>query len=89
MMENKTFNRLKVVLAEKRVTNKWLASQIGKTEATVCRWTNNKMQPSIEQLFLIANTLNTDVRALLNTNMETDVMNPYDILKRALYLKVG
>lgn len=75
------FNRIKVVLAEKNLTNKWLATQIGKTEATVCRWTNNKMQPSLEQLFVIANALNTDVRALLNSNMSTDVMNPYDIIK--------
>lgn len=43
MIEGKTYNRLKVVLAEKRLTNKWLALQIGKTEATVCRWANNKM----------------------------------------------
>jgi transcriptional regulator with XRE-family HTH domain len=80
-MERKVFNRIKVVLAEKRLTNKWLALKIGKTEATVCRWANNKMQPSIEQLFVIADALNTDVRALLNSNMKLDVMNPYDMIK--------
>ena len=29
-MENKNQNRLKVVLAEKKRTNKWLAEQLGK-----------------------------------------------------------
>ena len=30
-METKDLNRLKVVLAEKKRTNKWLAEQLGKT----------------------------------------------------------
>ena len=29
-MENRDLNRLKVVLAEKKRTNKWLAEQLGK-----------------------------------------------------------
>ena len=32
-MENKDLNRLKVVLAEKKRTNKWLAEQIGVDQA--------------------------------------------------------
>lgn len=32
---DKNFNRLKVVLAEKKKTNKWLAEQLGKDPATV------------------------------------------------------
>lgn len=34
-MENRNINRLKVVLAEKRRTNKWLAEQLDKDPATV------------------------------------------------------
>lgn len=34
-MEVKDINRLKVVLAEKKRTNKWLAEQLGKDPATV------------------------------------------------------
>ena len=34
-MEAKNLNRLKVVLAEKNRTNKWLAGQLGKDPATV------------------------------------------------------
>ena len=32
---NKDINRLKVVLAEKKRTNKWLAEQLGKDPGTV------------------------------------------------------
>ena len=35
---NKDINRLKVVLAEKKRTNKWLAEQLGKDPGTVSKW---------------------------------------------------
>ena len=35
-------NRLKVVLAEKKRTNRWLAAQLGKNEATISKWCTNK-----------------------------------------------
>ena len=31
-------NRIKVVLAEKNRSNKWLAEQLGKDPATVSKW---------------------------------------------------
>ena len=34
----KDLNRLKVVLAEKKRTNKWLAEQLGKNVTTVSKW---------------------------------------------------
>ena len=34
-------NRLKVVLAEKRRTNSWLASELGENPATVSKWCTN------------------------------------------------
>lgn len=37
MVKEKDFNRLKVVLAEKKRTNKWLAEQLGKDPATVSK----------------------------------------------------
>ena len=37
MAENKDINRIKVVLAEKKRTNKWLAEQLHKDPATVYR----------------------------------------------------
>lgn len=60
-------NRIKVVLAEKQRTNRWLAEQIGKSENTISRWCSNKSQPSIVQLQEIANLLDVDVRILLKS----------------------
>lgn len=66
--ENK-LNRLRVILAEKELSNKWLAERLGKSEFTISRWTTNKMQPSLPQLFEIAKVLNVDVKALIEDNM--------------------
>lgn len=63
-------NRLKVVLAEQNKSGKWLALQLGKTENTISRWVRNINQPTVEQLFDIANILNVDVKTLLNSNNE-------------------
>jgi len=59
-------NRIKVVLAEKNKTNKWLAETLGKNEATVSRWCTNENQPSIETLYQIAKMLDIDIRELFN-----------------------
>lgn len=58
-------NRIKVVLAEKQRTNRWLAEQMGKSENTISRWCSNKSQPSIAQLQEIAKCLDVDVRILI------------------------
>lgn len=60
-------NRLKVVLAEKQKTNKWLAEQLGKSEVTVSRWVTNEIQPSTETLVEIARLLDIDIKDLLNS----------------------
>lgn len=65
MAEIKKLNRIKGILAEKDLTNKWLGQQLGKSEFTVSRWTTNKQQPSLEQLFDIANLLGIAVKDLL------------------------
>lgn len=60
------YNRIKVVLAEKKRTNKWLAQQLGKDPATVSKWCTNSAQPGIETLFSIAECLDVKVKDLLN-----------------------
>lgn len=69
MEENNNLNRLKVALVERQRTSKWLAEQMEKSETTVSRWASNKSQPSVEQLFEIAQHLNMDVKDLLNSNL--------------------
>ena len=65
MEEKRDINRLKVVLAEKKRTNKWLAEQLGKDQATVSKWRTNASQPSLEMLLKIAETLEVDMKDLL------------------------
>lgn len=60
-------NRIKVVLVEKKKTNKWLAEQLGKDPATVSKWCTNTCQPGIETLLEIARVLNVEVGELLRT----------------------
>lgn len=63
-------NRLKVVLAEKKRTNKWLAQQLGKDPATVSKWCTNTAQPGLETLREIANLLDIDIKDLLNSTKD-------------------
>lgn len=65
-------NRIKVVLAEQNRSGKWLAEQLGKTDTTVSRWVQNKVQPSVEQLFDIAKVLGVDVKSLLNSSNDNN-----------------
>lgn len=62
---NGEINRIKVVLCENKRTNKWLAEQLGKDQATVSKWCTNRVQPSLETLVEIANLLDVDVKELL------------------------
>jgi len=64
-MKTKDLNRLKVVLAEKKRTNKWLAEQLGKDPATISKWCTNNAQPSVENLIDIARCLEVNVNELL------------------------
>ncbi len=64
-MSKKQLNRIRVVLAEKDRTNKWLAEKTGKNRTTVSRWCTNDMQPSLETLLRIAEALDIDIRELL------------------------
>ncbi len=62
------YNRIKSMLAEKGKTNIWLSEQLGMNKATVSKWCTNDTQPTMENLFRIAEALNTDVRELLVSN---------------------
>ncbi len=63
-------NRIKAVLAEKQLTSKWLAAELGKAENTVSRWCSNRVQPSLEVLSEIARILDMDVRDLIKPTQE-------------------
>ena len=58
-MEN--INRIKVVLVEKKRTNKWLAEQLGVNPTTVSKWCTNSSQPDLGNLLKIADLLGVDI----------------------------
>lgn len=64
-MDTKDLNRLKVVLAEKKRTNKWLAEQLGKDQATISKWCTNTTQPTLENLIEIARCLEVEIGELV------------------------
>ena len=72
MQEKPDINRLKVVLVERKRTNRWLAEQLGKDQATVSKWCTNTIQPTLETLWKIANILEVDVRDLLISSKNTN-----------------
>ena len=61
-------NRIRVVLADKQITNRWLAEQMGVTDMTVSRWKTNKIQPSMPQFVEIARLLQVDIKDLLEVD---------------------
>ena len=65
MEENKDINRIKVMLAEKKRTNKWLAEQLGVNAATVSKWCTNSSQPDLPSLLKISDLLEVDIRELI------------------------
>ena len=68
-MASKNLNRIKVVLADKQRTNKWLAEQLGKDKTTISKWCTNSSQPDLESLMKTAKLLNVEVTELLRTNV--------------------
>ena len=64
-MEPKNLNRLRVIIAEKNLTNKWLSEQLGVGQATVSKWVQNNAQPNLEMLIKISKILNVDINELI------------------------
>lgn len=64
-------NRLKVVLAEKKKTGKWLAEEIGAGQTTVSKWCSNKAQPNLETFVKIAKALEVDLNELIQKDVLT------------------
>ena len=61
----KNLNRIKAVLADKQRTNRWLAEQLGRDQATVSKWCTNASQPPIETFMKIAQLLDCSIDELV------------------------
>lgn len=58
-------NRIKDVLEEKGIKQKWLAEKLGKSFNSVNSYVQNRQQPRLEILNEIALILDVDVRELI------------------------
>lgn len=67
-MAVKATNRIKIALVEQNKTSKWLAEKLGLNTSTISRWCTNEAQPSLENLFRVAEVLNIDPQELIATN---------------------
>jgi len=62
--------RIKEVLEEKGIKQKWLAVKLGKSYNMVNSYTQNKQQPSLDDLYKIAEILNVVAKELLIEKMK-------------------
>ena len=62
-------NRIKEVLEQKGIKQKWLAEQLGKSYNMVNSYAQNRRQPSIEDLYRIAKILDINPKDLLKENL--------------------
>ena len=58
-------NRIKEILKDKGISQTWLAKQMGKSYNTINEYSRNVRQPSLEDLYIIAEILNVEVKDLL------------------------
>ena len=63
-------NRIKDVLEEKGIKQKWLAEKLGKSFNSVNSYVQNRQQPRLETLMEIAEILDVDVKELIISNKE-------------------
>ena len=63
-MAKLVLNRLRIVLAEKDKTNRWLAEKLEVNENTVSKWVTNNQQPSVETFYRIATLLQVNLPEL-------------------------
>ena len=59
------YNRIKIVLAEKNLPNKYLAEKLCRDQATISKWVTNSAKPPLETLIHIAQCLDVDVKDLI------------------------
>lgn len=65
-------NRIKEVLEEKELTQRWLAINLNKSYNMVNSYVQNRRQPSIEILFKIARLLEVETRELIKLREEIE-----------------
>jgi len=63
-------NRIKEVLEEKGIKQKWLAEKLGKSYNMVNAYVQNRQQPRLEVLDEISKILDIDIKDLIVSNKD-------------------
>jgi putative transcriptional regulator len=63
-------NRIKTVLAEKGISQTWLAKKLGKSFSMVNAYACNRSQPNLDTLQQIAEILQVDLKELITDKEE-------------------
>ena len=66
-------NRIKEVLSEKGIKQKWLSDQLGKSYNMVNSYVQNRQQPRLEILYRIAELLQVNPKDLLVVSKNENV----------------
>jgi putative transcriptional regulator len=61
-------NRIKEVLKDKGISQTWLANKMDKSYNTINEYARNVRQPSLEDLYKIAEILDVDIKILIVSN---------------------
>ena len=79
-------NRIKEILEDKGIKQKWLADKMEKSYNMVNSYVQNRRQPSLEDLFKIANILDVAVAELLdNSKGKVQKSKPYKQIQSSLF----
>lgn len=61
-------NKIKKILKEKGIKQIWLANRLGKSYNMINSYVQNRRQPSLDDLYRIAEILDVDIIELLESN---------------------
>ena len=69
-LNNSKMNRIKEVLEQKGIKQIWLAEKLEKSYNMVNSYAQNRRQPSLEDLYKIAEILDVDIKEFIVSNKE-------------------
>lgn len=74
-MKNLFASRLKELLEENHLSKRKLAKEVGVSATSISDWTNGKIQPTAESIYLLAEYFKVSADFLLGLENETGAKN--------------
>lgn len=79
------YNRIKEVLREKGISQKWIAEKMGKHPITISKWSTNEDQPHLSTIFELADILKVSSIELIIDSNPHKKKSLIDIVATALW----